>query len=269
MIGKDLKGRVAVAAVLAVVSFALIWWGGGPFACEVGLFGLAGSCEFFDMVERKMLRPLRRTGTLAVLGLLWLAWAFGPVGLTLGTGAALLVLLCVSLLRSAQRVSLLLDTAATWFAVMYVGWMFAFVVLIRALPHGAAWVTLLISFSAGTDIGAYFVGRRFGRTRLSPRLSPNKTVEGSLGGLLLAALVGWLAAGLFGLTPAAGLALGAGTSLMGQMGDLWESALKREVGVKDAGALLGEHGGVLDRFDSLAFAAPFFYLFLMILWHLG
>ncbi len=146
---------------------------------------------------------------------------------------------------------------------MYVGWLFSSLVLLRALPQGAAWVTLLVVMMTATDTGAYFVGKIFGRHKLCPSLSPKKTVEGSLGGLLLPALLGYGLAPYFGLLAWQGAFLGTGVSLLGQVGDLWESALKREVGVKDAGEFLGSHGGVLDRFDSLAFAAPFFYLALI------
>lgn len=257
-----LAQRASTAMLLATISLFLIWWGGGPFMLEITAFALAGSCEFFDLVERKGLRALRRSGTLFTMLLLVVAHWYGLARLAHVTLFSLLSLLTLCVLRSHVRRSFLLDGAATWLGVMYIGWLFSFLVLIRKLPYGAAWVTLLVSMCAFTDVGAYFVGRQIGKHKLWERLSPKKTIEGSLGGLLASGLLGLLAAPLLGISPTHGLALGCGVSLFGQLGDLWESALKREVGVKDAGDLLGGHGGVLDRFDSLAFAAPFFYLYL-------
>lgn len=257
-----LAQRASTAIMLASISLFLIWWGGGPFMVEIAVFALAGSCEFFDLIERKKLRPLRRSGTLFTLLLLLVAHWYGLARLAHVTLFSLLSLLILCVLRSHVRRSFLLDGAATWMGVMYIGWLFSFLVLIRKLPYGAAWVTLLVTMCAATDMGAYFVGRQMGRHKLWERLSPKKTIEGSLGGLLASGLLGLVASPLLGISSAHGLALGVGVSLIGQIGDLWESALKREVGVKDAGELLGSHGGVLDRFDSLAFAAPFFYLYL-------
>lgn len=258
----NLGQRINTAVILAVVSLIAIWWGRTPFVLEISLFALAASCEAFDMVERKQLRPLRRSGTICTLLLLLAAWMAGLTGLAHATLASFLILLTLCVLRANVRVSMMLDAACTVMSVMYVGWLFAFLVLLRALPQGAALVTFLILLITMTDTGAYFIGRTFGKHLLLPTLSPKKTVEGSLGGLLLSACLGQLVGNYyFGLDPAQGLFLGAGVSLFGQLGDLWESALKREVGLKDAGELLGGHGGVLDRFDSLAFAGPFFYLY--------
>jgi phosphatidate cytidylyltransferase len=257
----SLAPRVSTALILALISLGLIWWGRLPFFTEVVVLALAGSCEIFDLLERQRLRPLRRSGTLATLLLLLAAWTAGLSGLAHATLLSLLIILMLCVLRSGVRCSVTLDGAVTVLAVMYIGWLFGFLILLRGLPHGAAWISLLVSLSAMTDTGAYFVGRIFGRHPLWPALSPKKTLEGSLGGLLLPAALGYVLVPYLGLDPIHGICMGVGVSLVGQLGDLWESALKREVGVKDAGEFLGSHGGVLDRFDSLAFAAPFFYLY--------
>lgn len=257
----NLGQRINTAVILAVVSLFLIWWGNTPFLLEIAVFALAGSCEAFDMIERKKLRPMRRTGTLCTLLMLFGAWLGGLAGLAHATLASVLMLLVVATLRSTQRVSMILDAACTVLCVMYVGWLFSFMILLRSLPSGAGLVTLLIGLITLTDTGAYFIGRAFGRHKLCPALSPKKTIEGSVGGLMLSAWLGYKLCPMFGLPPLHGLALAAGVSLFGQLGDIWESALKREVNLKDAGELLGGHGGVLDRFDSMAFAGPFFYLY--------
>lgn len=125
-----------------------------------------------------------------------------------------------------------------------------------------AWLFVIVW--AG-DIAAYFVGLAFGRHKLAPKVSPGKSWEGTAAGLVAGAIVGMLAAAVFGLPAVGGLLLGAGISLAALIGDLFESAIKRRAGVKDSGGLLPGHGGVLDRFDSVFFAAPVAYAALKLL----
>jgi phosphatidate cytidylyltransferase len=262
--------RVKTAAILASVSLGLIWWGVGWFLAEVLLLGVAGLAEFFEMAERKGLRPARRMGTLAVTLILASSAATGVTAAFSVYFACLIALMVVLVLRAARHRSLLLDMAVTWAGVSYLS-LFSFLLLVRraegrvalgplCLDKGAALVLLVVGLVALTDIGAYFIGRSIGRTPLYPSLSPNKTWEGTLGGLGCAALLMSWVAQTWNLPTGPAVFLGILVSVCSQVGDLWESALKREVGLKDSGDLLGAHGGVLDRFDSMAFAAPTFYL---------
>ena len=125
-------------------------------------------------------------------------------------------------------------------------------------PRGMAWVLLVILVTWIADSAAYLVGRSLGRRKLAPALSPNKTVEGALGGLAGAALVAVACFALFGLPGGPLTAIGAGVALgiAGQIGDLSESLMKRQAGVKDSGHLIPGHGGILDRVDALLFALP-------------
>lgn len=125
-------------------------------------------------------------------------------------------------------------------------------------PRGLAWTALVVIAIWVGDSLAFLGGRRFGRRRLAPRISPGKTIEGSLTGLLGSALSALLCAALFGLSlPAVGaLAIGAGLGITGQLGDLIESLLKRLAGVKDSGTLIPGHGGLLDRIDALLLTFP-------------
>jgi len=127
--------------------------------------------------------------------------------------------------------------------------------LLPAMDQGAALLLTVALAVWATDSLALFCGRAFGRRKLAPRLSPNKTVEGGLGGLVGAVAVGAGAGHLLLASVGSGLAIGAIAGVLGQMGDLWKSAIKREAGVKDFGAIIPGHGGVLDRFDSLLFVA--------------
>ena len=145
--------------------------------------------------------------------------------------------------------------------VVYVGGLLSGLVLLRSVPKYGVWALLTVVFCVwATDTFAYFVGRAFGKRKLAPTLSPKKTVEGAIGGLVGSAIVGAIVAQSQNLSPVFGIVIGIVAGVAGPLGDLWESALKREAGIKDFGAMLPGHGGVLDRFDSLLFVAPLAYL---------
>jgi phosphatidate cytidylyltransferase len=140
---------------------------------------------------------------------------------------------------------------------VYVGGSLSAVALVRDFPPTGAWVLLAMALAWGSDTSAYFVGRKFGKTKLAPRISPNKTIEGAAGGLaasvVCAVVISFFLPSL-GVLDAIALGILAGAA--GQAGDLWVSVLKRSSGVKDAGGILPGHGGILDRADALAFTAP-------------
>lgn len=149
------------------------------------------------------------------------------------------------------------------FGVVYLGVLGAHILGLRFLPEGGSWLIVLTAITAGSDSGAYYVGRTFGKSKLCPAISPNKTREGAFGGLVFGVAVAMLFASIFLTAPnwlflcsSAVLLVGAGIA-----GDLAESIIKRGTGVKDSGNCLGGHGGILDRIDSLLFAGPvLFYL---------
>ena len=161
----------------------------------------------------------------------------------------------------------LADWALTLAPASYVGALLAYYLLLRGRPDGAFWVQLVLGCTWATDIGAYFIGRRWGRTKLAPGLSPEKSFEGAVGGLLAAT---GLAAIVALLSPAPGrsslvlMALGALVAVAAVIGDLAESWLKRQLGVKDASGLLLGHGGLLDRMDSLLATGMVAYYYLAI-----
>lgn len=257
----ELVQRVVTGIFLGVVGMGIIWWGIYPFAALVSLFAVIGLEEFYRFAERKGLRPGRRLGLVVTLNLILSALFYSEVITSQLLLLGLVVTFSVLLMRPHERVSPILDSALTALGVIYVGWFFSFLIHLRKMPEGAALITLLVIAVTFTDMGGYFVGRKFGRIKLYPRVSPKKTVEGSLGGMMTAVL-GCVAFGMsvnFSVVDCVVTALL--VSVVGQFGDLFESSLKRDVGVKDSGNALRGHGGVLDRFDSLAFAAPIFYLY--------
>ena len=164
------------------------------------------------------------------------------------------------------------EAALSFWGVVYIGGLLSIMVVIRQLPKGFFLTLFLFVAIWSADIFAYFSGRMFGKRPLAPKISPKKTVEGALGGLLGSALAGVLLFRFFPLdylNIASGGLLGLLIGFAGTLGDLSQSALKRSVNVKDSGDLLPGHGGILDRFDSLLFAAPFFYFFIYYLIHTG
>ncbi|MCY3918379.1 MAG: phosphatidate cytidylyltransferase [Chloroflexi bacterium] len=148
-------------------------------------------------------------------------------------------------------------------ALVYIGWLGSFIVLLRELPQGEEWLLLAVAAGMATDTGAFAVGKLLGRRPMAPRISPRKTIEGGIAGLL----VGFAAVLLINLLPDLQVAvwkmvlLGIALPLMATAGDLAESVIKRALDVKDFSQLVPGHGGVLDRLDSLLFVVPTVYFF--------
>lgn len=257
----ELKTRLITGAILTVITLWSVWAGLYPFACLVLPFSVLGQHEFQTFAEQKGFRPGRRLSIVMTLVLLAASIFYPAEVVNQLMLFGLVVTFTVMLLRPEKRVSSLVDASLTTLGVVYVGWFFSHLLQLRKLPDGAALITLLLVGSAFTDMGGYFVGRKFGKTKLYPRVSPKKTVEGAVGGLFTAiaacVFVGYLTGLCYLHCAAAGIII----AIAGSFGDLFESSLKRDVGVKDSGKAIPGHGGALDRFDSLAFAAPIFYLY--------
>lgn len=171
----------------------------------------------------------------------------------------LMLLLAIELTNARKPLQ---RAAAICMGSMYIG-LFAYLYLVRTISIPLVLIAVLGTWA--TDSMAFFIGSRFGRTPLAPLISPNKSVEGALAGGAGALVFSAIIASVAGWPLWQGLVLGAGTAFAAQVGDLVESAMKREANVKDSGSLLPGHGGVLDRFDSLIFAGPaVYYLWLLI-----
>jgi phosphatidate cytidylyltransferase len=152
------------------------------------------------------------------------------------------------------------------FGTMYLGVLSAFILGLRLLPEGGGWLLVVTAITAGSDTGAYYIGRAYGKSKLCPVISPNQTWAGAVGGFAFGVPAAVLFAGMFLVDPpwlfitiAAILLTGAGIA-----GDLTESIIKRGTGVKDSGHCLGGHGGILDRIDSLLFCGPLLYFLLVV-----
>jgi len=263
--GANLRRRLATAALaLPPLAAALLL---GPPALTVaivaGAVGL-GTAELFRLLEARSLPPYRLTGAAVTAAFFVDAGYRGHPWTPLWPVAALL-LLCAVLRRSADLDAALPAAAATLLGALYLGGLGGAIAGLRVGdPVEGGWrVVLLLAVVMGADTFAYFTGRVAGRRALARSLSPNKTVEGAAGGLAggIAGALVVRALGLPGLPASHAVALGAAAAAMGTAGDLFESALKRWAGVKDSGALFPGHGGMLDRLDSLLFAAPVLYYY--------
>ena len=192
-----------------------------------------------------------------------LHWMPGPeLALVLGV-----LLICSAPLWTPGR-PLVESTANTLFGAIYVGWLLGYAIWLQGRVGGPQLVLFLVGVTWAGESAAYLVGSSMGRRRLAPILSPRKTVEGAIAQVLVSvaaalALAAWL-------LPACGLAGAAGAGVLlgviGQVGDLAESAIKRSIGTKDTGGLIPGHGGMLDRIDSLLFNAPALYLYSLYAW---
>ena len=177
--------------------------------------------------------------------------------------ATLVGIMSVPLFSRAPLEQSLRDGAMTLFGVLYLGLTLCTLSMTRLLPQGEWLIFFLLLVTWASDTGAYYVGTLYGRHRLAPTISPKKTVEGLVGGLIGAIIVAYAAHWWF-LPELSGLdclILGALLTITGLWGDLAESAMKRSAGMKDSGGILPGHGGMLDRLDSLLFTAPVFYYY--------
>jgi len=182
-----------------------------------------------------------------------------------GAGLALAVIggFVLALARSVDLNAAVHQLGLSLLGVLYVGFFIAHAVLLRAGEDGWRWVLFTVFGAMGSDSGGYFAGRAWGRRKLAPSISPSKTVEGGLGSVAGAVLVCLIARWLFfpALAEREAMLLGVAVSLLAQLGDLCESAVKRAFGAKDSGWIIPGHGGILDRLDSLVFPIVFAYYY--------
>lgn len=251
--------RVLSAIVGIPLAIAIIWYGDiFLFAALVLLVGL-GLKEFFNITSNMGL-PAEKSFSYFSSLLLLITFYFAPSHIMFTITLIFLGVLTLMVLNYPQLSFKAVGSALV--GVFYIAFLFGFMLLIRQLPSGEILLIFLFLLNWSSDTFAYFVGRALGRKKLAPKVSPNKTVEGSLGGILgtivVALLIGnWL----LDISNVDLIAIGTLVSIFGQLGDLTESALKRMGKVKDSGKLIPGHGGVLDRFDSILFTAPLLYFY--------
>lgn len=263
--GRDLPAAIAVGlALLAVVVVTLAWWHPGFIVLLVVLTCL-GAIEvhhaLLQIGMRSAILPIV-VGTIAIVGGSYLAALLQPVttipwhSVLLGF-LAMTVLLALIWRMPGGAEGYVKDAAASLFTISYIPLLASFIGLLLAMPNGAWKVVAVALCVAGSDTGGYAVGATLGRHPMVPKISPKKTWEGLAGSVLTASVVGVLVA-VYALGEAwwFGLVLGVVMTIAGTAGDLIESLIKRDVGIKDMSSFLPGHGGVMDRMDSILVAAP-------------
>ncbi|MBN2909359.1 phosphatidate cytidylyltransferase [Polycladomyces sp. WAk] len=256
-----MKQRVITGVLGAAGFLFLLWMGGWWYTGLVGLLATVGYAEYCRMNRVKwnslqaavgflLVWLLFLSGLVSVVPLPFTGVFHSPENILIG-----LILFFLLTVWTKNRVNIH-ETAYLLVGALYIGYGFSFMMQLIWRHDGWAWTLLILLITWTNDSGAYFVGKRFGRRSLWPAISPNKTVEGSIGGIMFSVLMGVVAGWILPIEtePLALLGISLLVAVTGQLGDLVESAWKRTTGVKDSGMLLPGHGGVLDRFDSLLFS---------------
>lgn len=250
----DLRERVLIAVPAALAAVLTVHLGGPVFTAAVTVLALLAMHELYGMTGHA--GPLRAAGFLATAGLLAVALLGGPSEMVLVV-AATVPLCLVAALAAREREGVTWAAGVTVLGVVWIGLGLGHGILLRELPHGTGLVIDVLLATFLGDTAAHLVGATFGRTKLAPRISPTKTVEGLVAGVVVGTAAVLAAAVLFQdwLEPWQAVVLGLTAAIAAPAGDLFESLLKRDLGVKDTGRLFGAHGGVLDRIDAVLFAA--------------
>jgi phosphatidate cytidylyltransferase len=251
-----LTAAVLLPAVLAAVLFAPNWF----FTLFIGVLGVFGLYEIAAMTGTLKLVALpfyAVVGGVPLFGLLY----GGDAGWVVPTIVILVMLVLIARIAIAGREGAPSVPALAFTGAAYVGVLFPYFALLRNRPGGVNSVIAVVLLAVASDTGAYFVGRRIGRRKLAEHVSPNKTVEGAIGGMIATVVAGLLLSPMFapGWHLVTVMFFCAMISLLAQLGDLAGSAFKRAAGVKDSGWIFPGHGGLLDRTCSLVFAMVFTY----------
>ncbi len=253
-----LSGVLFIPIVLGIVFYGSSWL---FFALVAGL-ALTGLYEYFSMIDRVGVEGFPIVG--GILGLLLLLCFQLDEGYFLEWGGLAFLALTFAWMVKEKNVKVALDQISyTLLGVLYVAGLSGYFLLIHRLQEGRHWLLFLFLVIWLGDTAAYYGGRKFGARPLAPAISPNKTIEGAIFGLLGSLAGGLIALFWFleGVSLFHGLLVTLICGTIGQFGDLAESLLKRNTGVKDSSGLIPGHGGVLDRIDSLLFAGPALYIY--------
>lgn len=239
-----------------------------PFILIILLLTLGGLYEFFSLVEKKGVPVYKYFGT--VIGLTIPLSIFYKFELTKGWELLFIVIGLISLfvlqIVKKDNSQAVFSISATIFGVLYISWLFSFMIKIRLLAGGAALLGALIFITKSADIGAYLIGSRFGKHPLILRISPKKSIEGTIGGLIFSILAAFASKSflphkaIFSYMNL--IFIGFGIGIIGLLGDLSESLIKRDCLAKDSSGVIPGIGGVMDLIDSLLFTSPAFYFYI-------
>ncbi len=273
---RSLFNRIVFGLLVATISLSFIWAGGiflMGFAVVITVVALS---EFYRLARAGGLEPSPRIGIAAGIATMLAAGLFSEATAYNAVMWIIIGSFMAFLLQSRRRTFSMADVAVTILGYLYVIWGFSQILQLRKLPGdmtfmglhvtpGLFYTWLLAWTTAFSDIGCFAWGKSLGRRKLCPWVSPNKTVEGSIGGVATAMAVACAWCMTASVPLYQGVIIGFLGSVAAQFGDLWESYLKRDAGVKDAGTLIPGHGGLLDRFDSYFFSTPVIFALVKLL----
>lgn len=259
MLAKRIISAVILIGIIIATLFVKVL-----FNIVALFFIIIGLYEFFTMLEKKGIKIYKYFGiTIGTLIPLSTIFRFETTkGWELLFIIMALLFLILMQFQRRENTGVIVDISTTLFGILYISWFFSFLIKIRDLPGGVGFLASVLLITKLGDIGAYFIGVRFGKTPFMPRVSPNKSVEGAVGGLLFSILGALVSRPFLNLPYLELVLVGIAFGIIGQLGDLSESLIKRDCQVKDSGNILPGMGGILDEIDSLLFTAPVFYFFL-------
>lgn len=256
-----MKQRIITGVIAAALFIPFVIYGGTPFALVISAIAVIG---FYEILKMKGISIFSVPGILGTLALLILVvpdeWSIKVLELLqyesklmVVYGIAALLLIYIVLVKNKMTFD---EVGFILLGAIYVGLGFHYFIETRFI--GLEFVVFVLLVVWTTDSGAYFVGRKLGKNKLWPEISPKKTIEGSIGGIVIAVIFAIAMQLIYPFASSWGqlIVVTIIASIVGQMGDLVESAIKRHYGVKDSGTILPGHGGILDRFDSLLFVVP-------------
>jgi len=258
-------GKRLLTALVAIPAIILLIFKGGHLGFSLFIFCAVGVAvyEYLTFLYPEKINV--QIVTHVLLGLtLPAAFYFGFPELIVPTLSFVLIFtMAFSLFRVTDPQSKARNLFVRVFGILYIAFLLSFLIPMHTLPHGSWWVLLAVGINFGTDAGGYFAGRFLGKHKLYPVVSPKKTVEGSLGGILAGCLVvlifKYIHFDMFRYLDV--IVLGVAGAVLAILGDMVESLIKRGFDVKDAGGILPGHGGIMDRIDSFVFSLPFIYYY--------
>lgn len=262
--------RVISALIGLPLLFAAVIIDMRVFIGVIYIIVLIGLYEYYTAVSNSSIKPMKYLGMLCGLVLLFLVSDSSTINMVMPF-LTIMMLVLLSLPIFIKKYSFL-GAGVTIIGILYIPLCFGYLLLIRVMPITGVyliWFVFIVSWLS--DTSAYFIGRAFGKTKLSPSISPKKTVEGAIGGIL-GSVLGSIAYGfilqsfsIINIPLWHLFIIGILGSIISQVGDLAASSIKRNVGIKDYGNIMPGHGGLLDRFDSILFAAPLIYYYIIFL----
>ncbi len=271
-----LRTRVVSALVGLTLLIAVLYLGSITLGVAVTLIAAIGLYEFYNSVDKvKNINPIKSVGYLSLIPLLLVGleetgWYKLNISVLTGISVCLIIFLSMTFIVFGHKKYNIIDACATAFGIAYVPFLMSFLILIRNMDHGMLLIWLIFIGAWGTDTMAYTFGRLFGKRKIVPEISRNKTLAGVIGGVIgcvgLMIAFGFIVQTYFDLKISflALTLLGLFCGGISQIGDWSASAIKRYVNVKDFGNIMPGHGGVLDRFDSILFVAPVVYYVLVL-----